>query len=75
MLRNKKFIITITSLILVLAISFGAFALYASDYYRAEADTIKAFAAEAGMSVSEFIREYIFTPEKGVIVGGEKDAN
>lgn len=29
-----------------------------------ELKTLKVFAAEAGMSVSEFIREYIFKPDK-----------
>ena len=38
-----------------------------------ELKALKAFAAEANMSVSEFIREYIFTPEKGVILGGRRD--
>ena len=38
-----------------------------------ELKALKAFAAESNMSVSEFIREYIFTPEKGVILGGKDD--
>lgn len=37
-----------------------------------ELNAIKAFASAANMSVSEFIREYIFTPEKGVLFGDKK---
>lgn len=40
-----------------------------------ELKAIKSFAAEANMSVSEFIREYIFTPEKGILLGEEKGGN
>lgn len=38
-----------------------------------ELKALKSFANEAGLSVSDFIREYIFTPEKKVILGGKKE--
>lgn len=38
-----------------------------------ELKALKSFASEAGLSVSDFIREYIFTPDKKVVLGGKKE--
>ncbi len=42
--RKRKIFIWITSIVVVLAVIVGAFAVYVNDYYRADADAIAAFA-------------------------------
>ncbi len=41
---NKKFYIWITSILVVLALIFGGFAVYVSDYYKADINLIRDFA-------------------------------
>ncbi len=42
--RKRKIFIWVTSIVVVLAVIFGACAVYVNDYYRADAEAIAAFA-------------------------------
>ena len=51
-LKNKKVLIWIASLTLVLFLIVGACAIYVSDYYRADSDAIAAFVSESTVTKS-----------------------
>lgn len=65
-MKNKKLVIWIASVAVVLALTVGGCGLYVSDYYRADISAIEAFGAGDCVTKTEI--------SDGVIAYGESDA-
>lgn len=65
--RNKKIVIWIVAIILVVALCVGGCALYVSDYYHADLDAIEAFAVNNSVNKIEL--------SDGMIAYGDENAS
>ena len=67
--KNKKTIIWTASVVVSLALIFGAFTIYASDYYRADTDAIAAFCSGNTVSKTELSKGKIAYGTDGASAG------
>lgn len=65
-ISNRKILIWVVAVVLILTLVVGGCAIYVSDYYRADVDAIAAFAAESDVRKNEL--------SDGTLVYGEEDA-
>lgn len=81
MKKKRKIFIILISIIVVLAIIFGACAIYLGDYYRADEGAIAVFAPEDNVSVSTIDGgNIVFEPQNATVgfifyPGGKVEAN
>jgi hypothetical protein len=62
-MKHKKFIIWIVSIITVISLCFGAFAIYVNDYYRADPKAISAFVTVDNIAIEKRDDTTVYAPE------------